>query len=147
MSDKKPSAAKLGDRFNKGKLKLELVPHSWTIALAQVFSQGARKYADDNWKKGLSMRECVGCLLRHLNHVLRGEWYDRETGCHHLAHVAWNALAIMWMHITGKGVHDLPDDGELLPTMLAPVEGVIFEKDKAEGQPTYYFIGVVKKAA
>lgn len=127
-----------GLRYNKGKLKIELIPWSWIIALAQVFSQGARKYADDNWKKGLSMRDCLGCLQRHINCIVAGEWYDKETGCHHMALAAWNCLAIMWMHITGKGTHDLPEDGELLPTMIHPTEGPLFDKDAAEGKPTYY---------
>jgi hypothetical protein len=136
-----PVNATLGLRYNSGKLRVELIPWSWTVALAQVFSQGARKYADDNWKKGLSMREVLGCLERHFLALKRGEMYDEETGCHHGALVAWNGLAFMWMHITGKGVHDVPPVEETIATMIVPTKGKLKDMDDAQGRPAYYPVG------
>ena len=36
-----------------------------------------------------------------------GERDDPETKCHHLAHVAWNALALMVYEMRGLGEDDL----------------------------------------
>lgn len=127
-----------GLRYNSGKLRVDLIPASFVVALAQVFSQGARKYENDNWKKGLSLRDTLGCCERHLIRLKQGEQFDPETGCHHGAMVAWNALVAMWMMLTGKGTHDLPTEGEELPSMIRPTHGRIKEMDDAGGAPTYY---------
>lgn len=126
-----------GDRFNTGKIRYDLIPHSWVRCLAEVFTQGARKYAPNNWKKGLKYSDTIASMKRHTAAIERGEWFDPETGCHHCGHIAWNALALMWMHIHGRGTADLEVDTHAdplqapLPTLQAPTEGVLYEMDKA----------------
>lgn len=62
--------------------------------LTAVMTQGAVKYELDNWLKGGKPdNEYHGSALRHLRAHVNGELYDPETGCLHLAHVAWNVLA------------------------------------------------------
>lgn len=108
-------ASGLGMRFNTGKTRFDLIPQSWIRSLAQILTVGAAKYEPRNWEKGLSYSETLGSLHRHLNSWLSGEKYDKETKCHHLGHVAWNALALMTMELRGIGKDDLPvDDDETM---------------------------------
>lgn len=84
-----------GLRYDAGKNRLELIPPEWEWELGRVLTAGATKYADRNWERGMEWSKVVGPLRRHLNRFLRGQQRDGETGAHHLAHVAWNALALM----------------------------------------------------
>jgi len=107
--------AGLGMRFNTGKTRFDLIPQSWIRSLAQILTVGAAKYEPRNWEKGLSWSETLGSLHRHLDSWISGEQYDKETKCHHLGHVAWNALALMTMELRGIGKDDLPmDDDETM---------------------------------
>jgi len=95
------------DRHNSFKLKTELLPPEWELELSRVLHQGSIKYSSHNWLKGMPYSNCVGALKRHLLKYLLGEKYDKETGCHHLAHVAWNALVIFSYDLRGIGENDL----------------------------------------
>jgi len=63
--------------------------------LAKVFTKGAEKYAERNWEKGMSWQSVLASLERHKEAFKKGEDYDKETGLLHMAHVAWNALALV----------------------------------------------------
>lgn len=66
------------------------------VALVRVMEQGAKKYAKDNWLKGgRPDKDYLDSLTRHLKAFVGGEVYDPETGCMHMAQVAWNALALI----------------------------------------------------
>lgn len=93
-------------RFDDNKIRFDLVPPEAELELARVYTMGAIKYADDNWRKGMSWRKCVGALKRHLNLWLSGQSIDPETGCHHLSQVAWNALTLMVYEMSGAGKDD-----------------------------------------
>lgn len=103
----------LGMRFNSNKVKFGLIPGHWTRVLAQILTVGAKKYAPRNWEKGLVHSEILDSFHRHLDSFLKGERYDPETKCHHLGHVAWNALALMTMDLKGLGKADLPTDDDV----------------------------------
>ena len=99
-----------GLRYDGGKVRLDLLPPEWTLALGLVMTAGARKYADRNWERGMKWSKVFGPMTRHILAWLSGESYDRETGCHHLAMVAWNALALMTYETRRIGEQDLPRD-------------------------------------
>ncbi len=106
-----------GKRFNKGKNLMELTPPEWEAGLGDVSTKGSYKYDQRNWEKGMKWSTMIGCMKRHINKFLAGERYDGEgfdvekgtTGCHHLAMVAWNALALMSYDLREIGEDDLPD--------------------------------------
>ena len=98
-----------GMRFNTNKTRFDLIPASWSRVLAQILTKGAVKYAPRNWEKGLSWSETLGSLHRHLDKWVSGETHDEETKCHHMGHVAWNALALMTMQLRGIGKDDIPE--------------------------------------
>jgi hypothetical protein len=97
-----------GLRYDTDKLRLELLPAEWELELGRVSTKGAKKYAPRNWEKGMAWSKMIGCSRRHILRFLLGEKYDKETGCHHLAHAAWNLLALMSYDMRKLGENDLP---------------------------------------
>lgn len=98
--------AATGLRYNKGKTRFDLLPPDGLEALAEVYTKGAEKYAARNWEKGLSWTECYGSLLRHANEWAKREDRDSESGQLHMAHVAWNAMALLTFALRGIGTDD-----------------------------------------
>lgn len=96
-------AAMQAARYNKGKPKLSylLSAHHANEGLARVFEFGAKKYARDNWLKGLPKEEVIDSLLRHLQAYERGELTDPESELPHVAHIHWNAMALAEFELRG----------------------------------------------
>ena len=94
-------------RFSEGKIRHDLIP-PWVIdQLAVVYTYGCKKYDADNWRKGLRWRkDVIGPLLRHLWKWIRGEQIDEESGCHHLAMVLWNTVALIEYERCSVGIDD-----------------------------------------
>lgn len=93
-------------RFDEGKNRFDLMP-PWPLEqVAQVYTYGTRKYDDDNWWKGMPWKKVIGPMLRHIWKWLRGEKLDDESGLHHLAHAAWQCLALMEYERNGIGRDD-----------------------------------------
>ena len=107
LSDTAPDAER-GLRYNADKLRYDLVPPDAMEALVRVFTFGAKKYAPRNWEKGMPWMECDASLRRHLAAWEMGERLDPESGELHLAHVAWNALALLTFELRGIGEDDRP---------------------------------------
>ena len=81
-------------RYNQGKLKWSLIDFKSLEGLVEVLEYGANKYAPDNWKKGMPVKEVAESLMRHLFAFLDGEDVDPESGCRHISHVMCNAMFI-----------------------------------------------------
>jgi hypothetical protein len=96
-----------GGRLDAGKVRLELLPFDSLWAVAEVGTLGAAKYSDRNWEKGMAWSRVVGSALRHLFARIRGERLDPETKLPHLAHFAWNALALLTYDLRGVGEDDI----------------------------------------
>lgn len=107
-----------GQRLNAGKNRIELLPPEWIWALADVMTQGSKKYDARNWEKGMDWSSMIGCMHRHIAKFQAGQRYDGPrfdkeagtTGCHEMAMVAWNALALMVYDLRGIGNNDLPHE-------------------------------------
>lgn len=84
-----------GRKFDDGKCRLDLIPFDCLWELAKVYSFGAQKYADHNWRKGMSFSRIIGAILRHIFKYIMGESKDPETNCHHLAHAVWGMFTLM----------------------------------------------------
>ena len=83
------------DRLD-GKLRWELLPLDLIEDLVKVYDKGAQKYEPDSWKQVENgYTRYKGALLRHLLESEKKD-IDYETGCYHLAQVAWNALTMLW---------------------------------------------------
>lgn len=93
-------------RYNKGKPMLGLIDAEFEKELGKVLTAGAAKYAKENWRKGLPWSEVVDSMKRHINSFVAGEDKDPETDCHHMAHVACNAMFLVWFATHRKDFDD-----------------------------------------
>ena len=84
------------------KIRWDLLPLDILNDIAMVYTAGAEKYGDNNWQNlENGYEKYKGALLRHL-YAATKEVKDEETGCYHLAQVAWNAIAMLWLHKNNK---------------------------------------------
>ena len=120
-----------GLRYDAGKNLLDLIPPEWVWALGMILTKGAKKYAARNWERGMKYSKVMGPLKRHLTKYEAGEQYDYGTpdepgtNCHHLAIVAWNALALMSYELRGIGEDDLPNyDFSILAKTVDDANGI-----------------------
>jgi len=99
-----------GRKLDGGKCRYELIPPEALEALAQLYTDGAAKYGDRNWERGMSWSRLFGAMCRHGWKWFRGEDYDvdPQTGAvtHHLVQVAWNAFAIYTLAMRGETQYD-----------------------------------------
>lgn len=95
--DKEFDRSQLALRFNEDKLKWSLVDFKSFEPMVQVLMMGARKYAPNNWKKGLPVTEICESLMRHLYAFLDGEDNDPESSISHIGHMACNVMFLSYM--------------------------------------------------
>jgi hypothetical protein len=92
-----------GAKLDAAKLRPELVLSAFGRALWQVVAvgtYGAQKYTEDGWLAVPNGRKrYADAQLRHRMKRWVGEDVDPETGLLHLAHEAWNALALLELAI------------------------------------------------
>lgn len=88
-----------GSKVDLGKLQPELIHRGFARALHQVTeigTYGAEKYTPDGWEQvPEGQRRYMNAMYRHLGAHHQGEATDPETGYLHLAHAAWNLLALL----------------------------------------------------
>ncbi len=91
-----------GIKHDNGKPRPDLIFSAMARALlevSKVATMGAEKYDDDNWllvDDAIKRYRDAKC-----RHMLLGaiEPHDNESGLAHLAHEAWNALAVLELHL------------------------------------------------
>jgi hypothetical protein len=93
-------------RFTDDKMRFDLLPIEGLIELTRVYDSGALKYDDNNWRKGMPWSKVYRPIFSHLFKWLSGQTIDKETGCHHLAMVAWNCLTLVVYQLHGLGKDD-----------------------------------------
>lgn len=69
-----------------GKLPIWLVPNSLIYAAARALQHGAKKYAPNNWRRGMEWTEVYSALQRHILAWHEGEDIDKDSGLNHLDH-------------------------------------------------------------
>lgn len=116
-------------RYNKGKLRYELISKIATEEKAKVYTLGAHKYTlykdtegniikgsdikledaykyeiyadgSNNWKDGLRFTEVLDSLKRHIEAFAKGEDYDPDLNTYHLANAAWNIDVLLEQYTT-----------------------------------------------
>jgi hypothetical protein len=132
MSQEQPKKAK---RFNKGKIRYELIPAFPLKCLADVYTRGAHKYSvyedsngnkikgmdipldqvanytliesgADNWKLGQNWMGSLASVKRHIADFESGEDFDRELSTYHLANAAWGLFSILEYYKTHPELDD-----------------------------------------
>lgn len=83
-----------GLKYDAGKPRLDLIPPEAILAIGEVMTYGAAKYAPNSWR-GVEPERYVAALLRHLMAYQLGEHDDPESSLSHMWHVATNAAFLV----------------------------------------------------
>ncbi len=81
-----------GKKYDTGKPPMSLLPPYSLEEVSKVLGFGAEKYGPRNWKlvgkkNGLDFQDrYLGAALRHINEIMKGNYFDEETGLRHEAH-------------------------------------------------------------
>jgi len=70
-------------------VRFDLITPIGLRRLAETCAEGAKKYGDHNWQKGIPASVMLNHAIRHVYCWLEG---DRSED--HLAHAAWNILGV-----------------------------------------------------
>lgn len=89
--------------IQEGKGRLDLLPACAILRVARHFENGARKYTERNWEKGIPVHSFIDSSLRHLMCYL-----DGKTDEDHLCAAAWNLLCAMWTEEKRPDLQDIP---------------------------------------
>lgn len=100
------------DRFNEGKPEYTLIHYPSLEPMVRVLEYGCRKYARDNWKKGLPAKSIIDSLLRHVIRLTEGERTDAESGLQHVGHILCNAMFLSYVLNFKPEFDDLPNEVE-----------------------------------
>lgn len=85
-----------GVKYDEGKPDYSLMPSRELEQIVKIMTHGRDKYGRNNWKGELENDRLYAALMRHLETDRQGEYLDKETGEPHLAHVACNAIFLLW---------------------------------------------------
>ena len=109
-----------GKKNDQEKLRVELMPVIGLLLQADVYTRGAKKYDDHNWRKGIAWNRILGAMFRHLLWYMAGETYDPEDGQHHLSSIAWGANTLMEYEVTHPELDDryIPFPAEVLRQII-----------------------------
>lgn len=98
----------VGKRYNKNKLRWRNFPMWLMEPLIEVGQFGETKYTTFNFLNGLPANDTIDSMKRHLM-KLESPFHsdiDEESKCHHAAHVAWNALVLLYVLTTRPDLDD-----------------------------------------
>ncbi len=90
-----------GMKFDKEKLRWDLLDLKAIEGIVKVLTYGAKKYAPHNWKKVKNGEDrYYAALMRHLTVYRDGEKMD-ESGLTHLEHVGCNIMFLLYFENKG----------------------------------------------
>jgi len=86
--DKNIKKMKKAIKNDNGKTRMDLLPPKALDGIAKIFTFGAKKYNDYNYKNGKGLDWCrpYAALMRHMIAWNDGEDIDQESGESHLYH-------------------------------------------------------------
>lgn len=76
--------------MHDGKGRCDLLPPRAILRLARHFEEGAKKYGERNWEKGIPINSFIDSSIRHIMKYMAGQ--DDED---HLVAAAWNLMCAM----------------------------------------------------
>jgi hypothetical protein len=95
---KKDEPSQMGMKFDKEKLRYDLLPPHALEETVKVLTFGAAKYKPNNWRYvDDAMDRYFAAAERHVWAWMKGEKNDPESGIHHLAHAICN-LYFLYEH-------------------------------------------------
>lgn len=86
--------------FKDGKARWDLLPWEAIEQIVNIYTFGAHKYAPDTWQHlPDGIKRYKAAMMRHLVEDEKGHLYDDESKLLHAAHMAWNAVAVLYLRM------------------------------------------------
>ncbi|NSW84449.1 MAG: hypothetical protein HPY90_14535 [Syntrophothermus sp.] len=76
--------------MQEGKGRCDLLPAAAILRISKHFEEGAKKYGDRNWEKGIPINSFIDSAIRHILKYMLGQ-ADED----HLCAAAWNLMCAM----------------------------------------------------
>lgn len=95
-----------GMKHDQSKEPLSLLSRTWLLGVSSVMAFGAKKYAPNNWRKGIERTRLISAALRHILAYNEGEDTDPETGLSHLDHASCCLMFARETHETHPELDD-----------------------------------------
>ena len=100
----------MGRKDDTGKLRFDLLPVRPLEQITEIYTYGANKYDDNNWRSGIQWGRIFSASMRHMWAFWRGEDLDSESGLPHLAHAAFGCLTLLEYMETHRELDDRVKD-------------------------------------
>jgi hypothetical protein len=89
----------------EGKMRMSLIPQLELKRVMKRYLDGAEKYGENNWMRGMPLSVYYDCAHRHLE----AWWAERDDDEDHAAAVVWNMLCAMWTESNNNPDQHLDD--------------------------------------
>jgi hypothetical protein len=93
-----------GKKYDNEKPRMDLVPPFVDAEVAHVWTHGAAKYGDHNWKLVIEapngQRRYMAAAQRHIDAYMDGGILDQESWRHHLAHAICCLQGVLWSDLS-----------------------------------------------
>lgn len=96
-------------KYDNDKPRYDLIPQYPLEEVAKVFTMGAKKYGENNWRDDASetsFGRTMGSILRHIYAFQSGEDIDPESNLNHLAHAITQLMILMVQQLEAPGMDD-----------------------------------------
>jgi len=93
----------------EGKGRMDLLPFRALTEVAKVFEAGAKKYNENNWRRGMPLSRYLDSGMRHLS-----KWAIGMRDEPHLAQAVWNLMCLLETQamieegLVSEDLNDLP---------------------------------------
>lgn len=94
MTEVRTTSSTGGEKGTKPE-RYDLIPVEALASVARLYGEGAKKYAEHNWRRGYEWSKSYAALQRHASEFWKGVDIDPETGEPHMAAVIFHALALI----------------------------------------------------
>lgn len=85
-----------GKKYDEGKPRWDLLPLELMEDVVKIYTFGAEKYGVNTWQNlPDAYNRYKAAMFRHLVEFEKGQKTDMESGLSHLAHMVWNAIAML----------------------------------------------------
>lgn len=112
MTDETRVTSASGGQKGQKLARYDLIPSAALRQVAELYGVGARKYSDNNWRRGYDWSLSFAALQRHAWQFWNGEDLDEESGQPHMASVAFHALALLTFMEEQRVYDNRPTKGE-----------------------------------
>jgi hypothetical protein len=116
MSDEVRITSATGGEKGSKLERFDLIPAGPLRKVAELYGVGARKYSENNWRRGYDWSLSFAAMMRHAWKFWGGEDIDPETGLPHMAAVVFHALALLEFPDTHPEFDNRPGGAEIVST-------------------------------